>query len=230
VLLLLVLHQRFALMGLSEAVAQHWLVNGDAGSEEEREVAFARIRDGLLSFTARGHFIQVMQREHHHRCYRKWQETFQVEQLYQEVHHEVREMYDYLLMRRTARIQQLQEEQRRQLVAGAQAEVARERAAQERAQRLEGRISTLGVGIGVPALILSFLGINLAGITTGDGLSLWMAVLIGLVGGTMGSVCILWLLRREPRHKDGKTGGASRIVRCQAPAGTGIDGMSDTRE
>ncbi len=92
----IVLNQRFALMGLSEDVAQHWVVGEDVENETEREAAFDRIRDRLLAFTARGYFVQVMQREHHHRYYRQWQEVFQLEKLYAEVSGEVREMVDYV--------------------------------------------------------------------------------------------------------------------------------------
>ena len=60
---------------------------------------FERIRDRLLEFTARGYFAQVMQREHHHRVYRRWQEVFQLERIYQEVNDEVREMHEYLQTR-----------------------------------------------------------------------------------------------------------------------------------
>lgn len=72
-------------------------------------------------------------------------------------------MHEYLLMRRTEYLQQLAEEQRRQMEAEARAEAERERAAQERAQHVESWISLLGVFIGAPALIIGFLGINLQG-------------------------------------------------------------------
>jgi hypothetical protein len=105
-LFILALHQRFALMALTEDVARHWLVADQAGAVAEREAAFERIRDGLLMFTARGYFAQVMQREHHHRIYQRWQETFQVERLYREVGDEVETMANYLLVRRTERLEQ----------------------------------------------------------------------------------------------------------------------------
>jgi hypothetical protein len=96
-------------------VAEQWPEERDKARVELREAFFERIRDALLLFTARGYFAQVMQQEHHHRCYRKWQETFQVERLYRDVRDEVREMHDYLHMRRTERLQQLAEGQRRRL-------------------------------------------------------------------------------------------------------------------
>lgn len=100
-LFLLASHQRFALMSLSQHVAEHWL----QGSERERARTFERLRQRLLEFTARGYFAQVMQREHHHRVYRRWQETLQNEQLYREVSDEVREMHEYLLSVQTNRLE-----------------------------------------------------------------------------------------------------------------------------
>lgn len=95
-LFLLALHQRFALMRLSQLVSDHWLQN----DHRKRVAVFTSIRDQLLAFTARGYFTQVMQRENHHRCYCKWQEIFQVEALYREVSDEVREMHETLQMKR----------------------------------------------------------------------------------------------------------------------------------
>ncbi len=95
-LFLLALHQRFALMRLSQLVSDHWLQN----DPRKRVEVFTSIRDQLLAFTARGYFTQVMQRENHHRCYCKWQEIFQVEALYREVSDEVREMHETLQMKR----------------------------------------------------------------------------------------------------------------------------------
>jgi hypothetical protein len=126
-LFLLALHQRFAMMMLSEEVARNWLV----GNEPEREASFARIRDTLLAFTARGRFAQVMQQEHHHAVYLRWQETFQVDRLYAEVSDEVREMANYVLVRRTERIA-------------------------EGERRLERRVNQIGLLVGMPALVLTY--------------------------------------------------------------------------
>lgn len=197
ILFLLTLHQRFVLMGLSQQVSDNWLMRDDVTRAE----AFERIRETLLEFTARGHFTQVMQRDHHHRCYRKWQEVFQVSQLYKEVRDEVREMHDYLQTKRTERIRQLAEEQNREAAKQALVQAERERASQERARHLEERISLLGIIIGVPALILSFLGINLIDITSKEGLLLWQAVLISIGGGAVLGAAVLWLVRRERRNK-----------------------------
>lgn len=109
-LYLLALHQRFALMRLSQEVTGSWLpLEGTRPSEFEQhaEEVFRRIRNALLSFTARGYFAQVMQRRHHHRCYLRWLDVFQVERLFAEVSLEVREMHDYLLMRRTSQVEAL---------------------------------------------------------------------------------------------------------------------------
>jgi hypothetical protein len=193
IIFLLALHQRFLLMSLSQQVSDHWLEADDAA----RTHAFESIRDTLLEFAARGQFTQIMQRENHHRCYRKWQEVFQLKDLYTEVRDEVREMHDYLQTRRAERIKQLAEERKLQMEAQLEAEKARERearaladaltkdieererTAQERAGRLERIIGLLGICFGVPTLVISFLNINIQGITTNDeGLRFWLALAV----------------------------------------------------
>lgn len=107
-LFLIALHQRFTLMMLSSKVALNWLPGSDIYNNKynrQREQVFEEIRNQLLVFTARGYFTQVMQREHHHRCYRQWHQVFQIEQLYQEVNDEVRDMYEYALMQQTRRLE-----------------------------------------------------------------------------------------------------------------------------
>lgn len=164
-LFLLALHQRFALMMLSAKVAENWLIDNDNSNHNDREKLFTNIRDQLLSFTARGYFTQAMQREHHHRCYLKWQEAFQVERLYREVNDEVREMHEYSLMQQT--------------------------------QRVEERINLVGAFIGIPALVISFLGINLRGINAGsDGMPLLWALLIAF-GLGLGLSLLVWQWLRK---------------------------------
>jgi len=189
---LIALHQRFALPRLSAEVADKWPVRG-AGTDGSREELFRNVRDALLIFTARGHFTQIMQRANHHRCYQKWQETFQIAALHREVSEEVREMHNYLLMKKTERIQGLNEERTRR-----EREV--EKAAQERAEAIQRRISLLGLFIGGPALVIGFLSINMVGITSNEGLTLWMASLLGFGGGLavgLLGLLVLWLLRRR---------------------------------
>jgi hypothetical protein len=82
-------------------------------------------------------------------------------------------------MKRTAYLQELAEEQKK---ASEQQRERMEAAANEKAhrdRRLEKRISLIGLVGGAPVLIISFLGINLVGLTTHDeGLSLGKALLI----------------------------------------------------
>jgi hypothetical protein len=130
-LFLLALHQRFTLMNLSQQVSEHWL----EGDDHSRTRAFERIRETMLEFMARGHFTQVMQQEHHHNCYRKWLQVFQVDYLFGEVRAEVSEMHSYL-------------------------QSAQERESQERLQHLEHRISSLLVLIGIPTLVTTFLALT----------------------------------------------------------------------
>ncbi len=100
-LFLLVQHQRLVLMGLSNEVAAYWGEQDPA----RRESLFDDLRDRLLFFTSNGYFHQVMQREHHHRVYRMWQEKLQVHQLYSEVAGEVRDIHERSLLKVQERTQ-----------------------------------------------------------------------------------------------------------------------------
>jgi hypothetical protein len=161
-LFLMALHQRFALMRLSQDVSEHCL----SGCKKDRVEAFERIRSALLEFTARGYFTQIMQRERHHRVYRKWREVFMLDELYREVSDEVRELHECLLSEQT--------------------------------RRLEQRVNWLGALIGVPALVMGFLSINLYGITSkGEGLPIWLALSVCFLGGVVLAGLGLWLLQRE---------------------------------
>ncbi|OQW99075.1 MAG: hypothetical protein BWK80_63495 [Desulfobacteraceae bacterium IS3] len=167
-LFLLALHQRFALMMLSEKVAHNWLIKTDKASAVKREDIFEDIRSQMLLFTARGYFAQIMQRDHHHRCYLKWQEIFQTERLYREISDEIREMHEYAMM--------------------------------QQYRRLERRISRLGAFIGIPSLILMYLGINIKGFTipaAAGGLEWWLAALLSFGLGFALSFMIIWLLGRR---------------------------------
>lgn len=114
-LFLLALHQKFTLMMLSEKVAANWRISDDVATDVEHNTkVFTNIRNQLLLFTARGYFTQVMQREHYHRCYRKWQEVFQLERLYGELNDEVREMHEYSLMQLLRRQDEAARERDRQ--------------------------------------------------------------------------------------------------------------------
>ncbi|MFB2833001.1 hypothetical protein [Floridanema evergladense] len=114
-LFLLALHQKFTLMMLSEKVAANWRISDDVATDVEHNTkVFTNIRNQLLLFTARGYFTQVMQREHYHRCYRKWQEVFQLERLYGELNDEVREMHEYSLMQLLRRQDEAAKERDRQ--------------------------------------------------------------------------------------------------------------------
>ena len=51
--------------------------------------------------------------------------------------------------------------------------------AQARARRLESAIGMLAALIGIPALVLAFLGINIRGLTAGTGITLIAGALMG---------------------------------------------------
>ena len=169
-LFLLALHQRLALMALSDEVAGGWPMTPRGNNDERRERAFREIRDRLLAFTARSYFAQVMQREHHHRVYRRWLEVFQIERLYTEVSAEVREMFEYSLLLRTERIATLQQEA-----------AERDRARQERVALLERRLGQLAFIFGAPGLVVGFLGAT-GGVEWTTALELTLAgLLVGIV-------------------------------------------------
>lgn len=194
-LFLLALHQRFTLMHLSEQVCARWRGGDDprAGAPAA-EARFADLREVLLEFTARGYFRQVMQREHHHRCFQAWQRVFETERLYQEVSDEVRELHGMLLMRKTEHIQRLGEEQRRLLDEQAHADAAREHAAQRRAARLGNWLGGIAFLLGLPSLVLGFL----QAIGGADPWIAGLALLIAfVVGGLMMLVLHLWLRERS---------------------------------
>ena len=135
-LFLLVLHQRYTLRSISEDVADRCL---DCADEEHRVTAFRQIQGDLLTFTARGFFDQVGQREHHHRYYRKWQEILCIEALLREVREEVQEIHAFSLMRLSEEIEQMVE------------------AEKKRSKRLEWFLGMIAWLIGIPALALTFL-------------------------------------------------------------------------
>jgi hypothetical protein len=99
-LLLLSMAQRFSLIRLSIEVAKCWDL------PETRRIAHLNVvRTGLHAFTSRLLFTQVTNSQHHHTFYRKWQDTFQIAALSQEVSDEIRELHDYLTTRQNERFQ-----------------------------------------------------------------------------------------------------------------------------
>jgi hypothetical protein len=145
-LFLLALQQRFVLMKLSQEVSRRWVAASADISDADRVAAFARIRDALLAFTAQGYFAQTMQEEHHHRCYERWQQTFQLGRLYDEVNAEVREMFADLDLRQRHAAARLAEQQERQ------------------SKTMERRLNLIGFLIGVPVWLFVLINssINLA--------------------------------------------------------------------
>jgi hypothetical protein len=194
ILFVLVLHQRFLLMSLSQQVAETWPKVRSLARVED----FEPIRDILLEFAARGMFTQVMQREHHHRCYRKWQEVFQVKDLYDEVREEVREMHDFLRMKRGAELLAVAEER-------IKADAARDRRDAARDRRIEQRFKIVTLVFGVPALIIGFLGINLVGITSSEGVSIWGALILCLGSGALGGLS-MFLINKVTENKSDANG------------------------
>ena len=187
-LFLLTLHQRFALMGLSAQVAEKWPVAG--GDVIRQEETFEAIRDSMLAFTARGYFAQAMQREHHHRCYLKWQETFQIPRLYEEVRDEVREMHEYLLMKQAKHLREMQKEQ---------AEHAKEESEkrEKREKEVDLLITTATLAVAIPALTFGFLAINIEAYKLTVAAAAWIAV--GAFSVSTLTTFVIWW--RRPTRK-----------------------------
>jgi len=177
-LFLLAQYQRFALMSLSQQVANFWLA-----AEEQRLQEFERIRDRLFLFTARGYFTQVMQRDNYHRCYRKWQEVLQLEQLYREVHDEVHEMQEYLNSQSLRRLEvaekqrerERQEEKERQEKLEKQREQqylqelrSKDEAQAKRDRELQDLAYIISGGLGGAAIFASSAGLLTAGSNNGE--------------------------------------------------------------
>ncbi len=171
-LFLLTLHQRFTLMSLLTAIAQNWLIDSESNRETQREANFAELRDRLFLFTAQGYFDQVMQRSLDHRCYGKWQEIFQLEQLYQKVSDQVREMQNYFLHQRSERL--TTENQTLQLQSIRQVEIT--------IRQVRERFTLFASLLGIPLLLFTFLGINIQGFTVANGIAWWLAILIAFTG------------------------------------------------
>lgn len=169
-LYLVVLQQRFGLIFLSEQVARDWL-GKDASV---RKHAFARIRDRLMEFTARGFFSQVMLEERHHMTYQKWQSIFQVRDLWQEVNDEVREMYYDAVLQQNEMAEQLQR--------------SRERVRHSRDRRVQ-------VFFGLLATVLGGPGVALATLEVG-GMQGWYWAAGGFVAGlSLMAAVVLVLIR-----------------------------------
>ncbi|MGA2587190.1 MAG: hypothetical protein ABSF88_09220 [Candidatus Aminicenantales bacterium] len=100
-LFLISTNQRFTLANIQEQVAKRWLNT----AKGEKACVFERVYEELLEFDARIYFAQVMQREHHHRCYRKCQEIFQIPQLHNELSDEVQRMYERVSFDRAEQMQ-----------------------------------------------------------------------------------------------------------------------------
>lgn len=222
-LYIIALHQRFGLMEMSHDVAEHW----GAENEEDRIKAFENIRNRFLSFTARGYFTQVMQTEHHHRNYRKWQETFELQRLYDEVREEVREMFDWLQLKRSERLEKTAKEQaelakkeseeaaRREKeskdrdIELAKVETQRENAAKARADKFERRLSLFGLlvalGIGIPALIVGFFGMNITDMPQNIDLNFKNAIfmfLLTLIISILVAILIYFYMNRETKSEE----------------------------
>ena len=111
---LLTLQQRFVLGVMTNKIAEHWLPSGDTDPiddwswrkrimkggtvDDSRSAQFDDLLEDFLMFSARGNFVQLMQGEHHQLYYQKWQDKYQIKQLFEEVKNELEGMHNYLEM------------------------------------------------------------------------------------------------------------------------------------
>jgi hypothetical protein len=100
-LFLISANQRFSLLSLQQEIADNWL----AKKNDDRDLTFEHIYEHLLEFEARVYFAQVMQKNHHHRCYLKCQEVFQITKLHEELSEEIQRMYERINLERSEKIQ-----------------------------------------------------------------------------------------------------------------------------
>ena len=185
---LLTLHQRFALMRLSQRVGERW-----SEGKQARITNFKRIREAFLDFSASGYFVQVMQREHHDRFYRKWHQTFQMDKLYQEVRDEVREMHEYLRLEQAEHTQELQEIQNDLQAAQNDLQAAQ-----------TNLISRFGIALALIASLFAFFSVHIKHFND-DGISMRFAVTSVLIAATIGLFLVgpgfleTWKLKRKAR-------------------------------
>jgi tRNA A-37 threonylcarbamoyl transferase component Bud32 len=98
---LLTTTQRFALLTILDQVNANWPIGGNLASNiDEIEFSFNHAQTNFMNFTAQGYFGQAMQREHYDRYYKKWQEIYQSNQLYQEVNNNLLRIQTFLEQKR----------------------------------------------------------------------------------------------------------------------------------
>jgi hypothetical protein len=157
-----VLQERFFLVDLVEAIAEAALEDHPAGGQ----AGFARVSgwaDRLARFEARGHELHLLQREHHHRYWSAARAVLEVGVL----HAEVRDLISRAFERAQA------------------AEAAR---SERRRRALEARVIA---ALAVPGILFGFLGVNIVGVTSQDGLRPATAIAALVVALALVAVAVL---------------------------------------
>ena len=129
-----------------------------------------------------------------------------MDQLYQEVREEVREIHEYLRMNQAERMQELQENQKRQLELAAREEARREHEAKLRREEENKRtedmsllIGSVGLGVAVPALTFGFLSINIQGYNLVVQTAAYIAA--GTIFVSILIILSVWFAIRKRHHK-----------------------------
>jgi hypothetical protein len=200
-------YQRFTLLDLAQQVSDAWTTRDGPA----RVAAFRRILDTLLELLARAYLTQVMQHDRHHQYYLRWQEVLQVQRLHREVHDAVEQIYRELALRASeaaAQAARAADEARRQeaeAAARARAESEEERRREDRREaEADRRLQEIITLFAIPSLLFGFLGINLAQVTSGEGMDPWLAfATIALFSVVAGSLAVFAIRRYSRRSMNG---------------------------
>ena len=160
---LLALHQRLALSRFSEQIgrvvgASRGLWTSDSPPRDE----IALLQDDFLEYLTRCHFVQVLRTANHHANYKVWEEVLEVDAFATEVELELRLLYE-------------------------RSTVAERILADNRRDRLAGRVNAAVLGIAVPTVVLAILAVAYP-----SGLGLLLTIVLTLTSIISG-VGIGWL-------------------------------------
>ena len=160
------LQQRYALLALAERVSDRWL----KGDPADRGRAFGELQTQLQYLTARSMASQIFHRNNQHRFYSLTQDALGVRRLYEEVRASINDLSDAVRLELSERME-------------------------EQSRRFEQRVSVLALLFGVPSLMLAFIGANIEGVTSSDGVPFPAALALVVVSLLLGAVISTFVRR-----------------------------------
>jgi len=172
---ILTIQQRFVLTKLADEVVRVWLT--EQIDNEDEFPLFDHLQSTLKAFASLGNYNQVMQRDNLHQVYQKWQEIFQIDQLYQSVNEEIDHISDFLQSKQDQILKDI------------------EQAQNDQTQRLERQINIIMYLIGIPAILFPFIEM-----VETKGLLFTSLVLIG--GVIVGGLLLLFVSREKLKKKN----------------------------